>query len=45
MKTEKKVYERPSMKVYELRQRAQLLAGSSVDASMDGTFEEEYWEN
>ncbi len=29
MKTEKKTYERPAMKEYELRQRAQLLAGSN----------------
>ncbi len=28
MKTEKKTYERPSMKVYEMRRRTQLLAGS-----------------
>ena len=39
---EKKEYERPTMQVVQLKQRQQLLAGSAqVDATMNGTFEEE----
>ena len=37
----RKEYEKPSMKVYELRQTPQLLAGSDLSATMDGTFTEE----
>ncbi len=40
-----KTYEKPQMRVYKMRQRARLLAGSNVDASMDGTFQEENWDN
>ena len=32
----KKLYEKPSMKVYELQQRAQLLAGSNGDGTLQG---------
>ena len=39
---EKKLYEKPSMQVFELKQQPQLLAGSAqVDATMDGTWTEE----
>ena len=39
---EKKLYEKPSMKVFELKQQPQLLqASGSVDATMTGTWEEE----
>ena len=31
----KKLYEKPSMKVYELQQRAQLLAGSGLNDPTD----------
>mgnify|MGYP007032370897 CR=1 FL=1 len=42
MATKKREYEKPSMKVFELRQQPQLLAGSAqVDATMDGTWTEE----
>ena len=41
MTTMKKPYEKPSMKVFELKQQPQLLAGSDVSATMDGTFTEE----
>jgi len=40
----KKMYEKPTTKVYELKQQPQLLAGSvngDVNATMNGTFEEE----
>ena len=37
----KKDYEKPTAEVVELKQQAQLLAGSKVDATMDGTFTEE----
>lgn len=44
---ERKDYQMPTMKVVELRNRTQLLAGSGeevhdgdVDATMNGTFEE-----
>lgn len=40
----KKLYDKPSMKVVVLQQRTALLAGSvngSVDATMNGTFQEE----
>ena len=40
----KKMYEKPAMQVFELKQQQQLLAGSvngDVNATMDGTFEEE----
>ncbi len=37
----KKDYEKPVMQVFELKQQPQLLAGSSVTATMNGTFEEE----
>jgi hypothetical protein len=42
----KKLYEKPTSKVYELKQQPQLLAGSvqaNVQATMDGTFEEDDW--
>ena len=39
---EKKLYEKPSMQVFELKQQPQLLqASGSVDATMTGTWEEE----
>jgi len=41
---EKKLYEKPSMKVHVLKQKPQLLVGSvtgDVNATMDGTFGEE----
>ena len=37
----KKMYEKPTTKVYELKQQPQLLAGSDVSATMNGTFVEE----
>ena len=38
----KQFYEKPSMKVFELKQQPQLLAGSvTVGAPMDGTLTEE----
>jgi len=41
MKT-RKTYERPSMKVFPLKQKPRLLVGSdSVNATMTGTWEEE----
>ncbi len=39
--TTKKKYEKPEMQVFELKQQPQLLAGSDVSATMDGTFTEE----
>ena len=40
--TTKKMYEKPSMKVFKLRQKPRLLVGSdSVKATMTGTWEEE----
>lgn len=33
--TEKKKYEKPSMKVFELKQQSQLLAGSAKSGQMD----------
>ena len=40
--TTKKMYEKPSMRVFPLRQKPRLLVGSdSVNAKMDGTFTEE----
>ena len=42
--TTKKKYEKPSTKVFELKQRPVLLVGSvngNVNATMNGTFEEE----
>ena len=42
--TTKKKYEKPSSKVYELKQQPQLLAGSvngDVNATMNGTWTEE----
>ena len=42
MTTQKKQYEKPSMKVFELKQQPQLLqASGSVSATMDGTWTEE----
>jgi len=39
---EKKLYEKPSMQVFELKQQPQLLqASGSVGATMTGTWEEE----
>lgn len=39
---EKKLYEKPSMQVFELKQQPQLLqASASVDATMSGDWEEE----
>ena len=38
----RKIYEKPSMQVFELKQQPQLLqASGSVDATMTGTWEEE----
>jgi hypothetical protein len=37
----RKKYERPTMDVVEVKQQAQLLAGSQVNATMNGTWEEE----
>ena len=37
----KKQYERPTMQVVQLKQQTQLLDGSDVSATMDGTFTEE----
>ena len=38
----KKMYEKPSMQVVQLKQQPQLLAGSEqVNATMDGTWTEE----
>lgn len=38
----RKFYVKPSMKVHELKQRAQLLqASASVSATMNGTWDEE----
>lgn len=40
----KKMYEKPTTKVYELKQQPQLLAGSvngDVNATMDGTWTEQ----
>ena len=40
--TTKKMYEKPSMRVFPLRQKPRLLVGSdSVNATMTGTWEEE----
>ena len=40
--TKRKLYEKPSMKVHVLKQRARLLVGSDqVNASMNGEWEEE----
>ena len=39
MTTKKKEYEKPSMKVFELRQKPALLAGSSGN----GTLDDYYW--
>ena len=36
LRMKKKEYEKPSMKVYELQQRAQLLAGSNGDGTLPG---------
>ena len=37
----KKEYERPTMQVVQLKQRRQILAGSDVSATMNGTWTEE----
>ena len=37
----RKEYEKPAMQVVQLKQQPQLLAGSDVNATMNGTFEEE----
>ena len=37
----KKLYEKPTTKVVMLQQRAQLLAGSEVNATMNGVWSEE----
>ena len=37
----KKEYEKPAMQVFELKQQPQLLAGSDVNATMNGTWTEE----
>ena len=37
----KKDYEKPTMQVVEVKQQPQLLAGSQVDATMNGTWVEE----
>ncbi len=42
-KMKKREYDRPQMKVREMRQRTQLLAGSEVNARMSENFEEEDW--
>ena len=39
--TEKKKYDKPSMKVYELKQQSRLLAGSSGNGGLD----DYYWNN
>ena len=40
--TTKKMYEKPSMRVFPLRQKPRLLVGSyTTTATMDGTFTEE----
>lgn len=44
--TTKKMYEKPSMRVFPLRQKPRLLVGSytasgNVNATMSGTFDEE----
>ena len=41
MTTKKKPYEKPSMQVFDLKQQPQLLAGSDVNATMNGTWTEE----
>ena len=41
MTTMKKQYEKPSMQVFDLKQQPQLLAGSDVNATMNGTWTEE----
>ena len=42
--SQKRTYERPSMKVYPLRQKPKLLVGSdTVSATMSGRFTEEEW--
>ncbi len=41
----KKTYEQPQMRVYEMRQRTQLLVGSNVNATMNENFHEENWDN
>ena len=35
------MYEKPSIEVVELKQQTQLLAGSDVNATMNGTWTEE----
>ena len=37
----KKMYEKPSMEVLECEQEVQLLAGSDVNATMSGEWQEE----
>ena len=39
--TTKKKYMKPDVQVFELKQQPQLLAGSDVSATMNGTFVEE----
>ena len=40
--TKKKIYEKPSMRVFDLKHKPSLLAGSNqVDATMTGTWTEE----
>ena len=40
---QKKMYERPNMKVVKLKERPQLMAGSDPQATLNVTFEEEVW--
>ena len=37
----RKTYEEPTMQVVQLKQQPQLLTGSDVNATMNGTWEEE----
>ena len=41
IKKTKQKYEKPSMKVFKLKQKPQLLAGSNVNATMNEVFVEE----
>ncbi len=44
MKAEKKMYERPAMKVRTMRQRTQLLAGSNGNSGLKNYNVQEYYE-
>ncbi len=45
MRTDRKKYKQPSMRVVKLRQRAKMLAGSPVNATMNSTFKEKNWDD